>query len=227
MNSSTCSPCVPAAAYCACGAKNPIVLFLGGFQEIKGIAPLLEAMPSIERAVPGARLVVLGADPSPPSSALAAIARAATKMAGVEPFHMRMRRHAADRTLAEIVRVLPSVDGIGDFLAACDVVAFPSLRPHFARPVIEAALAAKPVVASRLGGVEELVAHGETGLLVSPGDPVDLADGIIRVLENRELASRLGAAARERAADRFSVASHVNAVLAVYDRVRAGGACRS
>lgn len=198
----------------------PIVLFLGGLQEIKGIAPLLMAIPAITRAVPSARLVILGADVAPPSSRVAAVARSLTEAVRMEPFHLRMRRTLADPTIASRVRILPSVDGISDYLAACDLVVFPSIRPHFARPVIEAALASKPVVASRLGGVEEVVDHERTGLLVTPGDSGELAAAVVRILDDRQAALRLGIAGRESAADRFSVQRHVDSVVGVYDRVR-------
>ena len=57
---------------------------------------------------------------------------------------------------------------------------------------LEAMAAGKPVVATRVGGVPEVVIDGVTGLLMSPGDPVDLADGVCRLLENPTLAEQLG-----------------------------------
>jgi len=74
--------------------------------------------------------------------------------------------------------------------------------------------AGKPVIATRVGGVPEVVIDGVTGLLTSPGDPVDLANGVCRLLENPTLAERLGKAGARNVAsfDWPSVAEH-------YDRV--------
>ena len=80
------------------------------------------------------------------------------------------------------VRLLPFRPDPERLNAAADLVVFPSTLPHFARPVIEAGAMAVPVVASRLGGVEELVEDGMTGILVPPGDPAALGDAIARVL---------------------------------------------
>ena len=199
--------------------KNRVVLFMGGLQEIKGIGPLCDAFPDVVQAVANARLVVLGADEQPPASQLAALARAYGRYVGVQPHHIRFLRRLRAPPLRELVRVLPSVENIGDYLSLCDLVVFPSLRPHFARPIIEAALCGKPTVASRVGGIEEVVRQGETGLLVRPGDSQALAAAIISLLRDQEECRRFGENARDVAAGVFSVERHLDAVEDIYSRV--------
>jgi glycosyltransferase involved in cell wall biosynthesis len=64
------------------------------------------------------------------------------------------------------------------------------------RVVVEARCRGRAVVGTRVGGIPDLIRDGEQGLLVEPRDPAALADAIVRVLANRELATRLGSAAR-------------------------------
>src|SRR5207244_379179 len=84
------------------------------------------------------------------------------------------------------------------------VVACPSRREGFGVTCLEAMAHGRPVVASSVGGLRDLVVDGETGLLVPPRDPVALRAGLDRLLADAELRPRLGAAARERARTEFS-----------------------
>jgi glycosyltransferase involved in cell wall biosynthesis len=80
---------------------------------------------------------------------------------------------------------------------------------------MEAMSAGRPVVASRIGGVAEMVVDGETGLLVPPDDTDRLADCLIRLAGDAVLRQRLGAAATERARTAFSQEGHVDAMEAI------------
>jgi glycosyltransferase involved in cell wall biosynthesis len=82
--------------------------------------------------------------------------------------------------------------------------------------VLEAMAAELPVVASRVGGVPELVADGETGLLVAPANPTNLAAALARLIDDRELRRRLGAVGRVRAETRFNLNSFRRAHLELY-----------
>jgi glycosyltransferase involved in cell wall biosynthesis len=87
--------------------------------------------------------------------------------------------------------------------------------------VIEAMAAGAPVVATRVGGVPELVEHGVSGLLVEPRSPEALAAAVSELLASPERASRMGAAGRLAARKRFSVERMVEGVAAVYEEVAA------
>jgi len=79
----------------------------------------------------------------------------------------------------------------------------------------------KPVVATRVGGVPDIVSDGETGLLVDPQNPQALADAIAGLLRDRKLAERLGEAGRRRARSEFSIEAAAEAVGALYEELYA------
>jgi glycosyltransferase involved in cell wall biosynthesis len=100
--------------------------------------------------------------------------------------------------------------------ARAAVVACPSRREGFGVACLEAMAHARPVVATNVGGLRDLVTDGETGLVVPPRDPAALREALDRLLGDRGLRRRLGAAARERARDRFSWDAVTDATVAVY-----------
>ncbi len=92
------------------------------------------------------------------------------------------------------------VDNVADYLAALDVFVFPSREEGLGSTLIDAMAQGLPIVASRVGGIPELIAHERTGLLVPPGDPAALAAALARLAGDPGLRARLGAAARAAAA---------------------------
>jgi glycosyltransferase involved in cell wall biosynthesis len=98
---------------------------------------------------------------------------------------------------------------IADVLPLFDVFVMPSLSEGFGIAIVEAMAAGRPVVASAVGGIPEVVVQGETGLLVPPGDPGALGDAIAHLVNHPEQARLMGERGRERARDLFSIESAV------------------
>ena len=73
------------------------------------------------------------------------------------------------------------------------MVTFPSIQPHFARPIMEAGAMSKPVVASSIGGITEILSNERNGLLVAPKDSNALAEAFITLIEDESLAKKMGA----------------------------------
>lgn len=110
-------------------------------------------------------------------------------------------------------------DSARDMLAGFDVFVLPSRSEAFPLTVIEAMLARRPVVATRVGSVAEAVVDGVTGVLVAPGDPDALASAVGDLIADPARRSAMGRAGRERATEQFGVATMAQEYEAMYDSV--------
>ena len=105
------------------------------------------------------------------------------------------------------------------WIAACDVMISPFTVPHFSRPIIEAGAMAKPVIASDLDGMEEIVVDGETGILVPAGDVRRLAQAINRLCQDERLAQSMGEAGYKRTKALFDGEKNTKATFDVFDEL--------
>jgi glycosyltransferase involved in cell wall biosynthesis len=96
------------------------------------------------------------------------------------------------------------IENIQDYLRAADIFAMPSEREGLPNAMIEAMACGLPIIGSEIGGIVDLIEHEENGLLVPVGDPVTLAAGIRRYIENPDFARQMGEQARQTAQDRHS-----------------------
>lgn len=172
------------------GAR-PIVLTVARLDEQKGHRYLLEAAAQ----VPEAQFV----------------------LAGDGPLRSVLEAQAQSLGLQERLTFLGYREDIPALLAACDVFVLPSLYEGLPLSILEAMAASKPVIATRIGGTDEAVIDGETGLLVPPADPTALVAAIRSVLNDHVLAQRLAAAGRVRVEREFSTVAMVQQATAVYD----------
>jgi glycosyltransferase involved in cell wall biosynthesis len=106
-----------------------------------------------------------------------------------------------------------------ELMSRAAIVALPSTTEGLPIVLLEAMARARPVVATPVGGVPELVADGETGLIVPPDDPKALADALLRLLGDRGFAQRLGDAGRERVRSAFSADAQESRILELYEEV--------
>ena len=171
-------------------ADGRVVLAVCRLEPQKGIDVAVRAFARVREEHPDAHLVVLGEGSERPR--LEELARST----GV-PLHLPGR-----------------VPDVAAWLRRADVLLHPVRWEGFGLAVLEAMLAALPVVASRVSSLPELVVDGETGLLVPADDPQALGDAVSRVLADPGC---LGAAGRVRAQERFSVARMAEATLDVYE----------
>lgn len=106
-----------------------------------------------------------------------------------------------------------------EIYAALDLVVHASVKPEpFGRVLVEAMAHGKPVIATRGGGPNEIVLHGQTGFLVPPGSPDALAEAIINILRNPELRTALGKAGHDRATEHFTARRQVRMVEKIYEQ---------
>jgi L-malate glycosyltransferase len=173
---------------------GPLVLSIGRLEERKGQRYLVDAWARVHERCPSARLVLLGEGPTRREL------EGQVRGLGLEPW----------------VSFRGFQGSVAEFLDACTALAHPSLTEGMPNVVLEAMASGKPVVASRVGGIPELLVDGESGLLVAPRDPAALASALIRLVDEPELAATLGRNARRRAQERFSIEAMVEATEAVY-----------
>jgi glycosyltransferase involved in cell wall biosynthesis len=128
----------------------------------------------------------------------------------------RLRGLARKLKLENRCHLLGVRDDVQRLLQSADVFAQPSLSEGLPLSVLEAMGAALPVVASRVGGIPEAVAEGQTGLLVDPKDPDGLANALGRILADPALSVSLGIAANSRAEAEFSVPAMVQGYRNLY-----------
>ena len=102
---------------------------------------------------------------------------------------------------------------------ALDVLVLPSIQEPFGRTLIEAMAAERPVIASAAGGLLEVVEANVTGLLVPPGDPQQLAEAILTIAYDREMARQMGKEGRKRVERLFTIQQNVAKTEALYQQV--------
>ncbi len=141
-------------------------------------------------------------------------------LAGRGPAEEAYRRMVADMGLQN-VRFLGFRPDVGRVMAASDIVVLPSVAEAFGLVLVEAMRVGAPVVATRVGGIPEIVQDGRSGLLVPPASPDALADAILRVLREPQLRATLIEGGRARAED-FRFERMMRAYEGVYDELGIG-----
>lgn len=179
-------------------AGAPLVGEIARLCEVKGQRELIHALPLL----PEARVLFVGGDLERGGAFKRALERDAERLGVRDRVVFTGHRHDARRLLAEL-----------------DVLVLPAWTEGLPLVVLEAMAQRRPVVATPVGGTPEVVADGETGLLVPPRDPAALAGALRRLLDDPDLRRRMGEAGRRRVAERFSAAAMVARVLEIYDEV--------
>jgi glycosyltransferase involved in cell wall biosynthesis len=145
-------------------------------------------------------------------------------LVGDGPLRAHVEQMIAQLGLGEAVKVLGQRDDVPELLARASCLILTSDYEGCPFSVLEAMAAGVPVVATRVGGVPELVGDGVTGLLVEPGSDDALADAVLQLLEQPDRARQMGVAARERARGAFSLDSAMRRIADLYEEVAGAGA---
>lgn len=176
-----------------------VMLFVGSLLPIKGVDVALRALPLVLRQRPDATLVI----------------------AGEGPERRRLARLTAQLGIDHHVRFCGRVPHgqVPALLAAADVCLFPSRSEASPRVVLEAAAMARPIVASAVGGVPDIVVDRESGLLVPMDDPCRLAQAIMELAQHEPLGVRLGQAARATILTKFEYQKNLDELRRLYRRV--------
>jgi glycosyltransferase involved in cell wall biosynthesis len=192
---------------------TPLVGVVARLEPEKGHQTLLEAWPRVHENVPQAKLLIIGEG-----------SQRAMLEALAEDLDLLGERCSGDRCVGTR-RARPGAqvlftglrDDVPAVTAALDVAVLPSYREAQGLALLEAMALRRPVVATNVGGVPEMVEHGVTGLLVPPRDPVALGAAIARVLTDHPLADMLARAGHDFVHANFSLDEMVRAISAIYE----------
>jgi glycosyltransferase involved in cell wall biosynthesis len=180
------------------GPEELLVGTLGRLHEPKkGLRSFLSAAARVAAADPRARFVLIGDGPA----------------------RRELERFTASLGLGDRVRFAGERTDADLLVAGLDLLVQPSLWEGFGLSALEGMAAGRPVVASRVGGVPEVIRDGVDGILVPPGDPVRLAEAMTAILRDPERAARLGASGRARARREFHVDRLVRETASLYSEL--------
>jgi glycosyltransferase involved in cell wall biosynthesis len=178
---------------------------VGNLDERKNPRLLVEAMPAVRAAVPAARALLVGDFRDPAYGAAVRARIAALGLAG------------AVTVTGFLANPFPVVQRL-------DVLAHPARRDPFPLALLEGMALARPIVASAVGGIPEMLVDGESGVLVPPDDAGALAAAVIALLREPARRAAVGAAAHARLTTRFSLDGFAAAMYAAFDRALEDGA---
>jgi glycosyltransferase involved in cell wall biosynthesis len=188
------------------GHSDPEIFRIGLIGRIspwKGQHIFLQAADQVHRRFPKARFVIIG-----------------DALFGEDGYHRRVRQLSAQLGLEEVVEFAGFRPDVQRAIAELDLVVHASTSGEpFGQVIIEGMAAGKPVVATNGGGVPEIIDDGQTGFLVPMDDAPALAEAICRVLADPEQAKAMGARARQRVMDHFTVEETARRVQAVYEEI--------
>ncbi len=178
------------------GMLHKNILYMGQLEPEKGIYDLLEAVPDVLKAEPGAKFVLCG-------------------NGDIE----RLKNICREKGILERIEFCGWVSGQDkiQILAEADLFVLPSHCEGLPVSVIEAMAAGLPVVATRVGGIPDIIEHGINGFLVNVGDTRSLADYIKELLTNNSLRERMGKVNMNKAQQTFDVSVVVNKLCGIYD----------
>jgi glycosyltransferase involved in cell wall biosynthesis len=181
--------------------NKKIVLFAGGrITKEKGFNILIKALKLVVRKYKNVEL----------------------RLAGDGPFLKELKKIVMAEGLKEYVEFIGKIsyrNMMQEFFNS-DIVIFPSTHPEpFGRIPIEAMVCEKPVIASKIGGIPEVVEDGISGLLVPPSDAEELSEAIVKLIENEELREKMGIEGRRIAREKFNIENIAKQHVELYQKV--------
>lgn len=182
--------------------SRPVIGFVGQLVPRKGVTTLIAAMADVASSLPEALLVIAGCAPP-----------------GETEYEAECRRLASTLQLDGHVRFVGYRRDVPAFMRTFDVFALPTRSEPFGKVVIEAMAAGCPVVASRVGGIPEIITNADLGTLIPPDDPKALSAAILDYLTNPDRHRHVARAGAASVRARFGMGSMLQRLQGVYDEV--------
>ncbi len=202
------TPSAPARedSQAATNAEKPVKIgIIGRLTRWKGQHILLEAASVVHRRFPNTRFQIIG-----------------SPMFGEDEYEAQLRQQVRDLGLEGCVEFQGFCEDVASAIDSLEIVVHASiLEEPFGRVITEGMLGSKPVVATRGGGVPEIVLDGVTGLLVPMGDVAGMAEAVCRLVAEPALRLRMGGAGKQRVLEHFTTEQTVPQMEAVFERTYA------
>jgi glycosyltransferase involved in cell wall biosynthesis len=173
-----------------------LIAMVGTLKKVKGHCYIIEAMSALAPRHPDVHLLIIGDG----------------------ELRDDLQAQVTEQGLLDRIHFLGSRQDIPDLLATCDLFVLPSLWEGLSMALLEAMATGLPIVASSVSGTVQAIIPNQTGLLVPPGNVIELAEAIDELLSDPSYAQALGAAAKQRAQAEFSAQKQANEHLALYHR---------
>ncbi|GEM_PF-1736614 len=195
------------------------VLFLGGVAQIKGGLYLIQAINALMLKYPDKNIFMLfpGGIYTQPKYLLYAIAKRILPLIGQGTYSQKIEKEIENSIKKRNFIKFPFVKDVAKLLAASDVLVFPSVRPHFARPIIEAGAMMKPVIGSELDGVKELIKTNQNGFLVKPKSTSDIMKYLEILLLHSKKGKDMGKCGYEIAQEKFQAKNNILKIIETYN----------
>ncbi len=176
------------------------ISIVGRLTPLKGHVYFLKAMAKVVRIMPYVKIWIIGEAP-----------------AHKENYRMELEALTRRLGLTDVVEFLGNRKDVPQLLSQTDVLVLASTVPEaFGRVIIEAQAMSVPVVATKVGGVVEIIDHEKTGLLVLPKDPEAMAQAVIRLLQDRRFAQEMTRQAKKKLMGKYTLEHMAKKTLAVY-----------
>lgn len=176
---------------------RPVVGTLARFEKQKGLRYLVEALPKVLAQFPETQFM----------------------MAGEGPLEEELKAQARELGVESALHWVGWVRNVPEAISAMDIYCMPSLWESFGIAFAEASAMARPVVATTVDGIPEVIAHGETGLLLAPRDSEGLAGALIELLSDPARREAMGRAGRARVEAKFTVEEMIRRYENVFERL--------
>ncbi|MBK8163189.1 MAG: glycosyltransferase family 4 protein [Gammaproteobacteria bacterium] len=180
-------------------SDNIIIGSLGNIRPAKGYDILLRAAALLKNSAASIRFVIAGQ--------------------GKSDLYVDLLKLRSQLGLNDTVHFLGFNDDPAGFLSNLDLFLMSSTSEGFPLATIQAMAAKLPVIATRSGGPEEIITHGETGWLVDPGSPAAIAEAVVKLATDRALCERMAANGREHATRTFGIDTMLKAYQAIYEKL--------
>lgn len=184
------------------GEEKILIGFVGRFSPGKGHEELLTAASVLKKKRSGFHVLIAG-----------------EASYGEQQYEQRVRALCRSLGLDDVVTFLGFRDDIPDLMAAFDILAFPSHAESFGLVLIEAMAMERPVVSTNCDGVLDIVVNEQTGLYVHPRNAAELANALVRLIDDASLRERLGKAGRKRVMELFDQRMQIDRLERIYHDV--------